>query len=137
MKSINSRNKWKGREGRKKSGLLWGLLTSLAILMLATTGITLLISNNSLDISKSAIPLKALYGAAVFAGCFLTARKSMQGKLVWAALTGALTGIILLVILFALSDAAPASAGGLLGVTVAAWLIGGFLGARRKRNRYE
>ena len=136
MKQIKSWTAGPGSGGRRKHILLYSILTGIAILAAALSVAALLISGNKIKIEQCGLLANSLYGFSVCAACFLTARRSAQGKLLWSGLTAlALCGITLGVI-FSLPEASADALGRMLGITAAAWLIGGLVGARKKKHGY-
>lgn len=126
----------KGRGAGKRHNLFFGLLTAMGILAAAVTLAALLVSGEKMSLERCWLIGKLLYGAAVFAGCWTTARRSSQAKLLWSALTGILACALVLGAVYALPGENAVSVGSLLGLTAAAWLAGGFAGTRKRKNCY-
>ena len=135
---MNHSKPWIPKRGSRGggSGLLPGILTSLAILLAAITAVTLLISNNTLALEQSERLSGIVYAVAVAAGCFLTARRAEKRKLICAAVTAVVILALLVGIHFAARNAEPVSGGRMLFITACAWLVGGFLGNKKKRTGY-
>ena len=126
----------KGRGGRR-TGLGLGLLTALGLLAATLSLGALLISRGSVSIDAAGGLAKGFYALALTAGCWLTARRARAGKLLWAgALAVLLFGAATLPAL-ALTEGAEANLGPLLLITLGGLLLGGLLGARKKRSGYE
>lgn len=125
------------RSGTKRGkGLLLGLLTAFGILTAAITLTALLVAQNKIGLQQGAEAARLCYGAAALTGCFLTARKSKEKKLLRATGAAGLFCVAVLGIRFALAGPVEGSLGSFLGITAAAWLLGSFLGAGKKRNGY-
>lgn len=75
------------------------------------------------------------YGIACLIGCFLTAKRAGSGKLLRASVTGC----ILLAAVLGISAACTGigSPGTLIGITLAAILLGAVLGSRKYQNGYK
>ena len=129
---------WGAKKGRHscRRVLLPGVWMAVLILGLTITLAALLISENKIKLERGVSAVNLLYAAAILAGCFLTAKRAKQGKLLWAGLTAALSGLIVLAVSFTMPEFSAGGLGRMLAVTVLAWLSGGLLGARKKRNGY-
>lgn len=136
---LNSYKMWiaKKERGRIKSrGFLLGLLTAIGILSVTITMTALLVSRSIIGIEQCDKIAKLQYALAAFTGCILTARKAEQRKMLMTAITAALFCFIVVRSIFFFPCANATSAGMILGITAAAWIVGGFLGARKKKSGY-
>lgn len=112
------------------------MLTAAGILTAAITLTALLVAQNKISLQRGAELARLCYGAAALTGCFLTARKSKERKLLQAAGTAGLFCLTVLGFRFALAGPVECSLGSFLGITAAAWLLGSFLGTGKKRKGY-
>lgn len=126
----------KGSGGGKRHNLIVGLLTAIGIFAVSVTVVALQVSRGNMQMEKSGLIGKLLYGSAIFAGCFLTARRSAQAKLLWASITGLTVCVLFLGVAYAVPGVNWISLGGLLGITGVAMLLGGVAGSRKKRTSY-
>lgn len=126
----------KGSGRGKRHGLLYGLIVSIGIFLTAVTGIALLVSNSKLGEGESSLIAGFFYGAAVFAGCYLTVCRSTGSKLLQSAIIAIACLILLIGSIYATPGTHDASVGRLFGITAAAWLGSGLLGTRKKRNGF-
>lgn len=120
----------------KKHELLLGLLVALGIFFASVTVLALLVSRRGMELEQSGTVGRLLYAAAILAGCFLTARRARNAKLLWAAVPAAAACVLVLGTVYAMPGTPNGSVGGLLAWTAAAWLVGSLLGARIKKHGY-
>lgn len=117
-------------------GWLAGLLAALAVELTALSVTALLIAKGVVGEARAGAAAKGLYTVALCLGCFLSALRAGSGKLLWAGLTALLVfGLNLLAC--AGVGVGPLRIGAMLWLTVGALLVGGLLGAKRRRSSFE
>lgn len=116
--------------------MIAGIVTGLCILVASITAAAMLIAKNNIGIEQSGTIAGISYAASVAAGCFLTARRAAQRKLIYGAVTALVLFTVILGLRFSLLNTKTAAIGRMLGITAAACLAGGYLGSRKKRTGY-
>ena len=113
-----------------------GIITASAILLIGISASAFLSHRGMLNLSVLHIIAKAVYAVAVTNGCWLAAKRAEKAKMLCAGETGAFCFFLLAGICEAASKIPTANLGWTGALTICAILIGGALGARRKRSRY-
>ena len=132
---INQANKYSAGNGMGKS-LLRGFLLSVGVFSVATAAAAFLIGQNSVPLDSAAVLGKLIFAASALTGCLIASKTARSGKLLAAFLNAAGFFVAVFAVLRLLRGERGHMPTSLLLIAFGAALIGGLLGAKKKRIGY-